>query len=50
MGPLPGEPAPNASPVICARPASEPMTEDASSGIMITFWFGADASDCKAFT
>ena len=33
-------PPPKASPVICARPASEPMTDDASSGIMMIFWLG----------
>jgi hypothetical protein len=35
---------PNASLVISARPASEPMTLDASSGIIRTFWFGDLAS------
>src|SRR5204863_1759590 len=40
----------NASDVICARPAIEPITDAASSGIRMTFWFGALASDSRAFT
>ena len=45
-----GAEPPKASPVICARPPMVPMTDDASSGIMITFWFGALARASRAFT
>ena len=31
-------------------PPSEPMKAPASSGIMMTFWFGAEAIACRAFT
>src|SRR5262249_34431018 len=50
-GPAPLAPLlPNASPVISARPASEPIRLEASSGSISTFWFGALASASSAFT
>ena len=50
LAPLVPPPPPNASPVIWARPASEPITDEASSGIMMIFVFGALASASSAFT
>ena len=40
---------PNASPAISATPARELITEEASSGIMRTFWFGDFAMPSSAF-
>ena len=40
----------NASLVISASPASDPITADASSGIIRIFWFGDLAIASSAFT